>query len=440
MRDELAAAKKNSGNSSKPPSSDIVKPPQKDNGKGKKRRKRKIGGQPGHKKHARVFDLSEADQLHDYTLDECPHGGTVDLIPLPADTKILYQYELVEKPVLLHAHLACACWCEGCDEIHYGKIPPAIRKGGLAGNRLTSLIGCLKGGCHASYSTTQKFLHDVLGASLSEGMLAKVVQKVSKSLAAPYQELLEQLKAEGYLNIDETGHKENGNRLWNWCFRARAFTVFHIADTRGSVVLENVLGTECEAVIGSDHFSAYRKYMKDAPIEVQFCLAHLIRELKFLTESSTPAIAAYGDRLLAALKKIFSLIHQREKLTEAVFLRRMGKARDDFLRMAKRTQAGGGARILAKRFRQYGKEYFTFITRPGIDPTNNVAERAIRFCVIDRKVTQGTRGVQGREWSERIWSTMATCRQQGRSAFLFIAESVQAFFSRTKAPTLLAEP
>ena len=86
-KDELAAAKKNSRNSSKPPSSDIVK--KKDKSKGKKRRKRKIGGQPGHPKHERVFDLSEADQKHTDTLDECPHGGTVDLIPLPADTKIL---------------------------------------------------------------------------------------------------------------------------------------------------------------------------------------------------------------------------------------------------------------------------------------------------------------------------------------------------------------
>ena len=116
------------------------------------------------------------------------------------------------------------------------------------------------------------------------------------------------------------------------------------------------------------------------------------------------------------------------------------KGREDFRNRGKRRQAGGGARVLAKLFRRYGKDYFTFITRHGIDPTNNVAERAIRFCVIDRKVTQGTRGIKGRRWSERIWTTMATCSQQGRSAFGFIAESVQAFFSQTKAPTLLPEP
>ena len=305
------------------------------------------------------------------------------------------------------------------------------------GSRLTALIGCLKGGCHASYSTTQKFLQDVLGASLSEGMLTKVVQKVSRSLAAPYQELLDRLWTEKYLNIDETGHKEKGKRWWNWCFRALAFTVFHLADSRGSAVLERVLGRECEAVIGSDHFSAYRKYMKDAPIEVQFCLAHLIRELKFLTESSTPAIAAYGDRLLVALKKIFRLIHKRAQLPEAAFRKRMEVLRDDFLKMAKRTQAGGGARVLAKRFRKYGSEYFTFITHPGIEPTNNVAERAIRFTVIDRKITQGTRGLNGRQWSERIWTTMATCSQQGRSAFTYIAAAVQALFSKTEPPSLL---
>jgi transposase len=60
-----------------------------------------------------------------------------------------------------------------------------------------------------------------------------------------------------------------------------------------------------------------------------------------------------------------------------------------------RTQAGGATAQLAKCFRLHGNEYFTFITQPDIEPTNNVAERALRFCVIDRRITQGTRGLNG---------------------------------------------
>ena len=171
---------------------------------------------------------------------------------------------------------------------------------------------------------------------------------------------------------------------------------------------------------------------------VQFCLAHLIREARFLSQSHDKVIKNYGQRVLDGLKKIFKIIHQREKIPPDTFRRRLQKERDRFLEMAKRTKAGGDARTLAKRFRKHGKEYDTFITNPQIDPTNNVAERALRFCVIDRRITQGTRGLSGRQWCERIWTTMATCAQKGHSAFSFITRAVQASFSSTEPPSLLA--
>ena len=85
----------------------------------------------------------------------------------------------------------------------------------------------------------------------------------------------------------------------------------------------------------------------------------------------------------------------------------------------------------------YQKANFEFITTPGIDPTNNVAEQAIRFVVIDRHVTQGTRSVKGRQSNERLWTVIATCSLQGRSAFNFILESVKAYFHDQPPPSLL---
>ena len=94
---------------------------------------------------------------------------------------------------------------------------------------------------------------------------------------------------------------------------------------------------------------------------------------------------------------------------------------------------------MANRFRKHGKAYFEFITTPGIDPTNNVAEQAIRFIVIDRLITQGTRGPKGQRANERLWTVIATCALQGRSAFAFILQAVQAFFHDEPPPSLLPE-
>lgn len=62
----------------------------------------------------------------------------------------------------------------------------------------------------------------------------------------------------------------------------------------------------------------------------------------------------------------------------------------------------------------------------GLEPTNNAAEQAIRHIVIDRRITQGTRSVRGREWCQRIWTTIATCPQHGRDLLTFLGESFRA--------------
>ena len=435
-QEALARAQKNSSNSSKPPSSDIVNPPKPRLKKGKKRRQ---GGQPGHTKHERTFHLEEADVVHDHHLDRCPVCSGDHLIHLAGGQQTRYQYELVEKPILLHAHQSQVYWCAACDRLQAAPWPTAVSQGGLVGPGLTGLIGYLKGSGHLSYTTLQALLDEGLGATLSTGLLAKVVDKVSHALAPIYQPLLEALPDQDRLNIDETGHKDQGQLLWTWVFGAADFTVFTIAASRGSQVLEDHLGDECAAVLGHDYLSTYRAYMKKAPVTVQFCLAHLIREVRFLSQSTSKVIANYGQRLLDELKALFSLIHRQNKLRPETFQRRLEQARERFLKKARRTTAGGAAATLAKRFRTHGRDYFTFITCPEIEPTNNVAERALRFCVIDRRITQGTRGQKGQHWCERFWTIQATCRQQGIAVCRFIQQAVFAYFESTPPPALLPD-
>ncbi|CAN5895292.1 hypothetical protein BH23PLA1_BH23PLA1_40180 [soil metagenome] len=89
-----------------------------------------------------------------------------------------------------------------------------------------------------------------------------------------------------------------------------------------------------------------------------------------------------------------------------------------------------------RRFEKHGANYFEFLTTPGVEPTNNLAEQVIRFVVLDRLVTQGTRSASGNRWCERIWTVIATCGQQGRSVFDFLYEAVTASFHQSEAPSL----
>ena len=432
---QVARLLKNSSTSSKPPSSDIVKPPPRK--PAKRGKKRKSGAQRGHRKHDRTpFTPEQLDATWNYCLDACPGCGGA-LKNSRREPRVVQQVELVEKPVRIEEHRALAHWCAHCRKVHYAPLPDEVRKGGLVGPRLTALVAYLKGGCHASYTTVQAFLRDVMATELSTGQLAKLVGKVSAALAGSYDELFDRLRSQERLNVDETGHKECKKKFWTWCFRAERFTLFKIDPSRGSQVLIDVLGRDFNGVLGCDYFSAYRKYMDDFNVTVQFCLAHLIRDVRFLTESTDPVTANYGTRVLDTLRTLFRVIHRRESMSDARFARALERAREDVIAKAISAPPRDGPQNLAKRFREHGASYFTFITTPRIEPTNNLAERAIRFVVIDRRITQGTRGKAGRAWCERIWTTIATCAQQGRSVFHFLTQSILAHFTAQPAPSLL---
>jgi len=443
LQRQVAVLSKNSSNSSKRPSSDdLTKPRPRLRGKSK----RKLGAQPGHPLHERTpFAAEEIDAFHDYHPDCCPDCGG-PLVPANWAPKTLQQVELKPIVVTKEEHRAHAGRCAHCGCIHYATFPPEVEKAGLFKEHLTALVAYLKHAHHASFSTIRKFLRDVLGLSVCRGFLCKLIQKVSGALRQPYEELLGRLPLEAIVNVDETGHKENGQRFWTWVFRADLYVLFKINASRGAQVLIEVLGCEFDGVIGCDYFSAYRKYMNDFNITVQFCLAHLIRDVKFLVSLPDAATQAYGERLLAALRRLFQVIHRRETMDPAGFERALEKARGRILsigieqapsepdRMGREQHTE--ARNMAERFRKHGQAFFRFITTPGLDPTNNVAEQALRFVVIDRLVTQGTRSPRGRTACERFWTVLATCGLQGRSAFEFILEAVRASFHHRPAPSL----
>ncbi len=457
LEQEIARLSKDSSTSHKPPSSDITRPPRRAQpapgqgaGPPPGETKRKQGGQPGHPKHNREpLPAEMVDRVQPYGLGCCPQCESEEVWLVDAPPRVQQQVELQEIVWQVEEHRAYAYYCTDCETIQYAEFPEAVAKEGLFKERLTALVAYMKHVGHASFSTIRKFLRDVLGVPVSRGYLAKLIQKVSAALEQPYAELLARLPLETQLNVDETGHKENGERFWTWVFKAELYVLFRIDKSRGSAVLIEVLGKEFEGALGCDYFSAYRKYMTDFNVTVQFCLAHLIRDIRYLTKLPDAPTRAYGDRLLQAVRELFAVIHSRAAYPAAEFRPALAQAQATILRIAvddvPSPEAVAGpppptaAQNMANRFRRHGAAYFIFITTPGMDPTNNVAEQAIRFIVIDRHVTQGTRSARGRTASERLWTILATCELQGRSAFAFLHQALHALWYAEPPPSLLPD-
>jgi transposase len=434
LEEKIARLETNSRNSSKPPSSDMVKPPKTvvKVGRGKRRR----GGQPGHPKVSRPsFPPDQVDEIVEYELTAKDAQG---LIPLE-EWFVLQQIELPEKRYQVIEHRARKYRDPVTGRIHIAPLPEAIRNGGLLSAEMTALVSFLKGACHMSYTTIQQFFQQGMKLDISRGLLCKATQKVSEALSSAYEELVGQLPKESQVNVDETGHHDAGDLHWTWCFDTIRYSLFQIAKSRGSQVLEKMLGKDFAGIIGADYWGAYRKYARLFEVRMQYCMAHLIREIRFLAEQTVPSLSHWGNELLQWLKKLFDTLHRREKLTEKGFRRSMEKIQAGFLRIMRRPPDHKLAKKLARRFDgEAAEDYFRFLVEPNVEPTNNGTERQIRPVVIDRRITQGTRGQTGMRWCERIWTTLATCKKQSRNVFDFIHDSVIAHWSNKPYPSLIS--
>ena len=178
--------------------------------------------------------------------------------------------------------------------------------------------------------------------------------------------------------------------------------------------------------------------MKDFDVRIQFCLAHLIRDIKFLVDYPDRAVKKYGTRLLDAVRELFHTIHLRDTMSQKQFTAKLEACKCAIIKAGTTwVPSENVAQNMLKRLRSNGESYFTFITTPQIDPTNNCAEQAIRFVVIYRRVSQGTRSENGRLACERFFTVIATCARQGKSAFEFIRESVECYCKEIPGPSLL---
>jgi transposase len=433
LEDEVARLKKDSNNSSKPPSSDIIKP--KTNVRKRTVKKRKRGGQPGHPKHTRKpFAADAIDHVVEYEF----RGKDLDGLIALDDWHIVQQVTLPDKLYVVTEHRARKYLDSRTGKVIIASLPNEIQKSGLLGGDMTAMTAFMKGGCHMSFTTIQQFFKEVMHLDVSRGMLNKATQKVSASLQPAYQQLAERLPSESYLGIDETGHKDNGDKYWTWCFQRPAYSLFHIDQSRGSNVLFDLLGQEYEGIIGCDFWGAYRKFSRLTRATVQYCMAHLIREIRFLAEHPTKKLSRWGRKLLDWMRTLFQTLHRSDELTDAGFARRMKQIKQGFLSQMRRPPDHPLAKKLARRFRGKAAEtYFRFLIDPNVEPTNNGTEREIRHTVIDRRITQGTRGDAGMRWCERIWTTIATCKKQNQNVFEFIHQSLLSHWTDENYALLL---
>jgi len=94
-------------------------------------------------------------------------------------------------------------------------------------------------------------------------------------------------------------------------------------------------------------------------------------------------------------------------------------------------------RVLATAMFQHCDRLFAFLEYPGVEPTNNSAERALRHAVIWRRGSFGNQSANGEEATARLLTAARTCVMQRRNALEFLCDSVSRHRAGQPALSLL---
>jgi transposase len=307
--------------------------------------------------------------------------------------------------------------CSQCGRLLKAPLPEKYRYG--YGPRFTALIGELSGSQRGSRSAVQEFCTSVLGVPISRGAIQRVVDRVSEAITPQYEAIAGKARSTQVNYIDETAWYQHGVLAWLWVMANTTVALFTVQVSRSKVAFEALI-ERWAGILVSDGYGVYQHWLHGR----QTCLAHLIRRARGLAERRDPELVWFGGRVMTELQR---LVHWAQAPPTS------GEVQTWYARMVhllaqygpRRDEAGTLARTLD---REMGS-LWTFVVEDGVEPTNNRAERALRFAVLWRKIMQGTYNEKGDRWVERILSVRETCRLRGLPTFPILVDAVTCYFN-----------
>lgn len=399
-----------SSNSNKPPSSDS--PFRREKSTPQERSHGRPGGKKGHPGHHQV--MLEPTQTVEVEPEQCSCGNTEFMEIRPFYTHQFFKLPEISIDVIHFILHEGRCTC--CGKLNKADLPLEVQSG--YDPRLSALIGEIAGNQGNSRGTVQEFCSSLLGIDISRGAIQKVIDRVSEALK-PYYEAIGQVARSAQINhIDETPWFKNGGLMWLWAMVNTTVAFFMIHPHRSkeafAALIEDWVG-----ILVSDGYGVYQKWVELR----QTCLGHLIRKARALSQRASPEIAAFGAKALAELQRLCHMAKAEPTVGEwRAFYARLSRLISE--NHGRQDEAGKFARRLLREM----DSLWVFLEVQGVEPTNNRAERALRFGVLWRKRSQGTSSEKGNLWVERTLSLRQTCRLRGKPTFPVLVEAIEAHF------------
>jgi len=371
------------------------------------------GQKIGHKGVTRPY--ATPDRQVEVTMDRCPDCGTDLGAPFRIDSKIIEEIP-EPQPIMVTeykiAHYRCPC----CRKEVIASDPGCPHEGKF-GNNVIAQATMLKYDGRMPHRIIHDAMMRLFGLKISPATILDLTRRAADAVQSEYDAILKKIRGAPILYVDETSIHVQGERHWIWTFSTPSESFFVIRKSRGMKVLTEVLTRRFKGIIVCDGWKPYARFTN----RIQRCWAHLLRESKEIAEKFEEAIPLHN-----MLKELYEI------LTEALENNPPPKVRKTLWKLARKALRKWIMKEYSiEKVRKFigkinnGFDYwFTFIINPGVEPTNNRAERALRSHVVLRKILGTLRNDKGTSIHERIMTTLATWGQRGLNSLQMLTEKL----------------
>jgi transposase len=365
----------------------------------------KRGAPKGHKGATREF--GEPDEIIHVSEEKCPNCDHDLGSPIRMEKKTIFDIPPPQKIKVTEYDLD-VYKCSNCGSEIRSRHKDCPQKGDM-GIYLLNYITMLKYNLRGVIRRVQEFLATNNDLNLSVKGINDALMRVGDACSTEYTRILERIRLSKWVHIDETGFHVNGKKYWLWAFRsAENDVLIVIVDSRGRDVVRDTLGEDFHGPAIVDGWRVY-SYLTI----IQRCWAHLIREVDTLKSSGK------GKELSEEIHAIFKELKESLKSENMDDRRSMkGKLDGRMEEIVKRYDAYGELHKPVEYIRNGLGSWFTCLLYPGMEPTNNLAEQAIREHVVIRKIIGTFRSEGGSQNYQYIASLLSTWRLKGQNMFV----------------------
>lgn len=350
--------------------------------------------------------------------ESCPDCGTPFTGNGTRRERVVEDIVLV-RPTIITKYVIERRWCPRCRTYHEDAVTDALPRHRL-GLHVLLFVVYQKVALGLSYGKIQRELQTYFGLTLSLGELPGMVAEIAALFGPAYARLLDLMRQQAAIHIDETSWRVEGVPHWLWVFVNDVVALYVVSRSRGSKVPQALLGPSFDGVAISDFFSAY------SPLEVAKakCWAHLLRDSHdYAKGQEAESERARFHHSLHALFVEMGLALEQVQADPTGRLRVHDEMREKLWRFATEHYRTWQCRQLAERIKKYLDDLVVWLANPAVDPTNNAAERALRGAVVTRKTSFGSRSKRGAQAFARMLSIIMTWERQGKD---FLATAHQA--------------